>query len=45
MLGYFMTIKFEYLKFQTLIFLENEKSFWSEVKNIFPNFTKALFYA
>ena len=25
-------------------FLENEKSFWKEMKDIFPSFTSALFY-
>ena len=25
-------------------FLENEKSFWSEIKNIFPNFLSAVLY-
>ena len=24
-------------------FLENEKNFWSEIKNIFPSFARAFF--
>ena len=36
-------MKIEYLKFLKIDFLENEKSFWSETKYIFPSFTSALF--
>ena len=32
-------VEFDLLKFD---FLENEKSFWSEVKNILPGLTSAL---
>ena len=32
---------YKILKFD---FLKNEKSFWSEIKNIFPSFTRALFW-
>ena len=35
-------MKFEHLKFES-DFLENEKNFWSEIKNIFPNFISTLF--
>ena len=33
-------MKFENLKL--FDFLENEKSFWSEIKNIFPSLTSAV---
>ena len=33
----FKNVDFENVKFENVDFLENEKSFWSEAKNIFPN--------
>ena len=36
-------ITFEYLEKLKFEYLKNEKSFWSEIKNIFPCVKSALF--